>query len=96
MGKEVPKPTGPSGEYCRVCRAEAEEEDARARSDLQNGGASGRLPPHEVRVALPNNKVIGRSAKGGDMDVIAIPFVFRYLCAELAAMGIAVSVEVGQ
>jgi DNA-directed RNA polymerase I subunit RPA2 len=30
------------------------------------------------------------------MDVVAIPFVFRYLCAELAAMGIAVSVEVGQ
>ncbi|KAG8749455.1 hypothetical protein FRC12_013409 [Ceratobasidium sp. 428] len=96
MGKATPKPTGPSGEYCRVCRAEAEEEEERARASLSNGQASARIAPHEVRVALPWNNVIGRSTKGGDMDVVAIPFVFRYLCAELAAMGIAVSVEVGQ
>lgn len=96
MGKGSSNPTGPSGEYCRVCRAEAEEEEERARAGMQSGDASKRLSPHEVRVALPNNNVIGRSSKGGDMDVIAIPFVFRYLCAELAAMGIAVSVEVGQ
>ncbi|CCO26539.1 DNA-directed RNA polymerase I subunit A2 [Rhizoctonia solani AG-1 IB] len=95
MGREQPKPTGPGGEYCRVCRAEAEEEERLARSELQNGSA-GRPSPHEVRVALPTQNVIGRGPKGGDMDVVAIPFVFRYLCAELAAMGIAVSVEVGQ
>ncbi|KAG9128187.1 hypothetical protein FRC07_003737 [Ceratobasidium sp. 392] len=96
MGKAAPKPTGPSGEYCRVCRAEAEEDEARAREGMLNGRGSAKIPPHEVRVALPENNMIGRSAKGGDMDVVAIPFVFRYLCAELAAMGIAVSVEVGQ
>ncbi|KAG8697313.1 hypothetical protein FRC08_006621 [Ceratobasidium sp. 394] len=96
MGKAAPKPTGPSGEYCRVCRAEAEEDEARERAGMLNGRGSAKVPPHEVRVALPGSNVIGRSAKGGDMDVVAIPFVFRYLCAELAAMGIAVSVEVGQ
>jgi DNA-directed RNA polymerase I subunit RPA2 len=96
MGKVAPNPTGPSGEYCRVCRAEAEEDEAYARAGMQNGGAAARPSSHEVRVALPRNNVIGRSAKGGDMDVIAVPFVFRYLCAELAAMGIAISVEVGQ
>jgi DNA-directed RNA polymerase I subunit RPA2 len=38
--------------------------------------------------------VLRSSAKGGDLDVVAVPYVFRYLCAELAAMGIAVSLEV--
>jgi len=32
--------------------------------------------------------------RAGDMDVVAVPYVFRYLCAELAAMGLAVSLEV--
>ncbi|CAE6435969.1 unnamed protein product [Rhizoctonia solani] len=95
MGREQPKPIGPSGEYCRVCRAEAEEEERVARANVQSGSVA-RPSPHEVRLALPSQNVIGRGPKGGDMDVVAIPFVFRYLCAELAAMGIAVSVEVGQ
>ncbi|EIW82264.1 beta and beta-prime subunits of DNA dependent RNA-polymerase [Coniophora puteana RWD-64-598 SS2] len=84
--------TGPGGEYCRVCRAAAEEEDERAREAL----ASGR-PAHnhaDLRVAIPPSHVLGSTSKGGDLDVIAVPYVFRYLCAELAAMGIAVSVEV--
>jgi DNA-directed RNA polymerase I subunit RPA2 len=45
-----------------------------------------------VKVAVPSSNVL--SAKGGDLDVVAVPYVFRYLCAELAAMGIAVSLEV--
>ncbi|KAJ1308566.1 hypothetical protein OPQ81_004265 [Rhizoctonia solani] len=95
MGREQPKPTGPTGEYCRVCRAEAEDEERVARAEMQNGSVV-RPSPHEVRLALPTQNMLGRGPKGGDMDVIAIPFVFRYLCAELAAMGIAVSIEVGQ
>ncbi|CAE6454657.1 unnamed protein product [Rhizoctonia solani] len=95
MAREQPKPTGPSGEYCRVCRAEAEEEERVARANVPSGSVARPLP-HEVRLALPGQNVIGRGPKGGDMDVVAIPFVFRYLCAELAAMGIVVSVEVGQ
>ncbi|EDR12738.1 uncharacterized protein LACBIDRAFT_246569 [Laccaria bicolor S238N-H82] len=64
------KPSGPGGEYCRVCRAASEEEDERERQALAT------------------------ASKGGDLDVVAVPYVFRYLCAELASMGIAVSLEV--
>ncbi|KIM25180.1 hypothetical protein M408DRAFT_220951 [Serendipita vermifera MAFF 305830] len=87
--------SGPSGEYCRVCRAVKEEEDQLARKGLESGQqpAEVRLQ-RDLQVSIPSRNVMGRSGKGGDMDVIAIPYVFRYLCAELASMGIAVSVEV--
>ncbi|KAJ3529741.1 hypothetical protein NM688_g7810 [Phlebia brevispora] len=86
------KPTGPGGEYCRVCRAAAEKEEERARKALATGqnGAN----QHGLRVAIASSQVLGSSAKGGDLDIVAIPYVFRYLCAELASMGIAVSLEV--
>lgn len=86
------KPTGPGGEYCRVCRDVAEKEDERARQALatgQNGTAQ-----QGLRVSISSQHVLGPSTKGGDLDIVAIPYVFRYLCAELAAMGIAVSLEV--
>ena len=88
------KATTATGEYCRVCRAEAEEEEARARVEL--GGEQAYLPSRDntLKVALPSQNVFGNSRKGGDMDVIAIPFVFRFLCAELASMGINISLEV--
>lgn len=85
------KPTGPGGEYCRVCRAAEEEDDERKRKALatgQNGVQNG------LKVAISSQHVLGPSTKGGDLDIVAIPFVFRYLCAELASMGIAVSLEV--
>ncbi|OBZ70224.1 putative DNA-directed RNA polymerase I subunit RPA2 [Grifola frondosa] len=88
------KPTGPGGEYCRVCRAAAEEEDARARQALA-GRENGRtITQGDIRVAIPSQHVLGPASKGGDLDVVAIPYVFRYLCAELASMGIAVSLEI--
>lgn len=87
------RPTGPGGEYCRVCRAAAEEEDERERQALATGAAT--TPGHNnMRVAISSQNVLGTSTKGGDLDIVAIPYVFRYLCAELAAMGIAVSLEV--
>jgi DNA-directed RNA polymerase I subunit RPA2 len=88
-------PSGPSGEYCRTCRAAKEEDDRLTREAL--GGDKERIEirrQHDLRVSLSSANVMERSGKGGDMDVIAIPYVFRYLCAELASMGIAVSVEV--
>lgn len=91
----IEQSSGPLGEYCRVCRAEAGDAPKREREAL-NGNAS-RVEPRDkgdVRIALPPQNILGRATKGGDMDVIAIPFVFRYLCAELAAMGIKVSLEV--
>jgi len=88
-----PKLTGPSGEYCRLCRSPAEEEEARARKSLSDDSAPPLRQP-EVRVALPKSNLLGSYGKGGDLDVVAVPYVFRYLCAELAAMSIAVSLEV--
>lgn len=88
------KPTGPGGEYCRVCRAAAEGEDARARQALANG-ENGRSAAHsDLRVAISSQHVLGPATKGGDLDIVAVPYVFRYLCAELASMGIAISLEV--
>lgn len=84
----------PSGEYCRVCRAEAEEEDIRARRELNREQSYLPSKDNSLSVALPTQNVFARAKKGCDMDVVAIPFVFRYLCAELASMGINVSVEI--
>jgi DNA-directed RNA polymerase I subunit RPA2 len=89
----APKPTGPGGEYCRVCRAVADEEDERERQAMETGQDLQR-PQAQIRVAIPPQNVLGRATKGGDLDVIAVPYVFRFLCAELASMGIAVSLEV--
>ena len=95
LGTEgVAKPTGPGGEYCRVCRAAAEEEDRLARQSLANGTSEKFIAPGDVRLSIPSTNFLGSTLKGGDLDVIAVPYVFRYLCAELAAMGIAVSVAV--
>ncbi|KIM46503.1 hypothetical protein M413DRAFT_441592 [Hebeloma cylindrosporum] len=87
------KPTGPGGEYCRVCRAAAEHQDELERQALATGQHLQR-PVADVQVALSPQHVLGRAAKGGDLDVVAVPYVFRYLCAELASMGIAVSLSV--
>jgi len=87
------KPTGPGGEYCRVCRAAAEHQDELERQALATGQDLQR-PVADVRVAILSQNVLGRGSKGGDLDVVAVPYVFRYLCAELASMGIAVSLEV--
>jgi DNA-directed RNA polymerase I subunit RPA2 len=92
----APKATGPGGEYCRVCRAAAEEQEQRERKSLgedTNGQEAQR--DADVRMAISSQNVLSQAGnKGGDLDVVAIPYVFRFLCAELASMGIAVSLEV--
>jgi len=92
--ENLAKPTGPGGEYCRVCRAAAEEEDRLARQSLANGTSEKFTVPGDIRLSVPSINFLGSISKGGDLDVVAVPYVFRYLCAELAAMGIAVSVAV--
>lgn len=94
-GQDSLKSTGPSGEYCRVCRSIADEEDTRARKALEEG--QDLILTHkksDLNVHIPSASILSRSLRGGDMDVVAIPYVFRYLCAELASMGIAVSLEI--
>lgn len=87
------KHTGPGGEYCRTCRAAAEDQASQQRQSLTNGQRVGQAQG-DLRVSLPSHHVLGSTIKGGDLDIVAVPFVFRYLCAELASMGIAVSLEV--
>ena len=83
--------TGPGGEYCRVCREGAGHDDTRSRlTSEQNIDPSGN---RDITIALPPEHVLGQ-ASGSDLDIVAVPFVFRYLCAELASMGITVSLEV--
>src|ERR1700761_6877526 len=80
VGEAVRGQTGPTGEYCRICKFKGGNNDGRnAKSQM------------EVTMALPENQIVRRAS---DMDVVAVPYVFRYLCAELAAMGLAVSLEV--
>lgn len=86
------KPMGPSGEYCRICRA-TPDEDSRAQRALEGNPPQNELASG-LRVALPRQNILGRVGKGGDLDIVAVPYVFRYLCAELAAMSVAVSLEV--
>lgn len=95
IGSSSHFPTGPSGEYCRVCRALEESEAERARTSLAEGRSD--TDPRvrtDLRVSLSSSNLLSQQGSRGDMDVIAIPYVFRYLCAELASMGIAVSLEV--
>ncbi|KAJ6610421.1 DNA-directed RNA polymerase I polypeptide 2 [Mycena sp. CBHHK59/15] len=72
------RPSGPGGEYCRVCRVAADLEDELERKAMATGQAV--APPHaDVRVAISSQHVLGRASKGGDLDIVAIPYVFRYL-----------------
>lgn len=90
----TPKPTGPGGEYCRICRASADEADRRERDALATGQNPHIVGQTDVRLAISSSNVLSHATKGGDLDVVAVPYVFRYLCAELASMGIAISLEV--
>ncbi|KAF8484803.1 DNA-directed RNA polymerase I polypeptide 2, partial [Russula ochroleuca] len=92
LNAETPKLTGPGGEYCRVCREGTDNSDTRVGSTLgQNLNHRGN---GDITIALPSDHVLQGQAKGSNLDIVAVPFVFRYLCAELASMGIAVSLEV--
>ena len=77
---------GPSGEYCRLCRAEKAEAEVKQNPDITSRETS-------LAMKLPSKNLMASEKEGG-LDIIAIPFVFRYLCAELASMGIAISLEV--
>jgi DNA-directed RNA polymerase I subunit RPA2 len=70
--------SGPGGEYCRLCRATDE-----AGRKLERTG--------EVLSLKEQVQVLQRK---GRMALVVIPFVFRYLLAELAAMGVKLSLKV--
>ncbi|WVF65732.1 hypothetical protein IAT40_000464 [Kwoniella sp. CBS 6097] len=66
-------------EYCRICDAKPEAIEG-------------------VEVKQETEKKVGVTMRGGEkkgkMDVVAVPYVFRYLCAEMACMGIRLNVTV--
>ena len=66
------------GEYCRVCRAEEV-----ARAGKKHGEGS----------TFSEEEDLVRPSRASGLDVVQIPFVFRYLLAELAGMGINVRVS---
>ncbi|KAK4683850.1 DNA-directed RNA polymerase I subunit RPA2, partial [Tremellales sp. Uapishka_1] len=70
---------GGGKEYCRICDGHAGEGVA-----VKKEG--------KVGVNVPGKRE--RSKDKGSMDVIAVPYVFRYLCAEMACMGIRLNVSV--
>ncbi|KZV83863.1 beta and beta-prime subunits of DNA dependent RNA-polymerase, partial [Exidia glandulosa HHB12029] len=85
----------PAGVYCRVCRGRALDKEAHERQQLANGQRPDAAPRRsDVSLSVPRQNMLSSAAKGTDMDVVALPYVFRYLCAELACMGIAVSLQV--
>ena len=63
------------GEYCRVCRAEEQERHAKLKKKDQ------------ISFGLLGDKPDILSQQGG-LDVIAVPYVFRYLASELCALGV--------
>jgi DNA-directed RNA polymerase I subunit RPA2 len=91
-GSQSFQQSGPNGEYCRLCRPTKEEQARRDRVALDDNSLP-RLSA-DVKISMSSQHVLGHASKDGDLDVVAVPFVFRYLCAELASMGIAVSLEV--
>jgi DNA-directed RNA polymerase I subunit RPA2 len=87
LGKSKPRGfIGPNGEYCRLCRAENDTQKVQSDSSLPS-------TTNTLSMKMLPKSFLGTS-NAGQLDLIAVPFVFRYLCAELAAMGISISLEV--
>ncbi|PWN51491.1 putative RPA135-DNA-directed RNA polymerase I, 135 kd subunit [Violaceomyces palustris] len=81
---------GPNGEYCRVCRVE--DEIRRENGEEPLVGRRKPIGGPEQSFNVPRENVIARTT--GDLDVIAVPYVLRYLVAELAAMGLKLSFQI--
>lgn len=70
---------GPNGEYCRICR---DEEGGERINGVNNNNA----------VSLPKENLLQRGT--GDLDVVAVPYVLKYLAAELASMSLRMSFKI--
>ncbi|KAF8341495.1 beta and beta-prime subunits of DNA dependent RNA-polymerase [Cantharellus anzutake] len=87
------KKVGGDNIYCRACWEEVQEEDTLARREFGgDDSAASFVGKAKVNVALPRQNLLAQPKS--NMDVVAIPFAFRYLCAELASVGIGVALEV--
>ncbi|CAO1613300.1 unnamed protein product [Jaminaea pallidilutea] len=83
---------GMAGEFCRVCRYE-DQQAAAAVTEEQGGDDEEDVEAKVVeRVKVPAEMVIKKGSRG--LDCIAVPYVLRYLVAELAAMGLKMTFQV--
>lgn len=86
---------GPSGEFCRICRDKSDQErDEQLKRKAQLARQGGLKAGRRDEAVLAATAVGDGAGAGGDMEVVAVPFVFRLLLSELAAMGISVQVGV--
>ncbi|CEH13906.1 dna-directed rna polymerase i complex subunit rpa2 [Ceraceosorus bombacis] len=85
-----PASLGPNGEYCRICRADDEVREAQGRARLPKGAS--RIPQGATRLQIGRENVIRRG--NGGLDVIAIPYVLKYLSTELASVGMRICFEI--
>ncbi|CAO1626187.1 unnamed protein product [Parajaminaea phylloscopi] len=74
---------GMSGEYCRICRYNEEKHGSakvETEEEIEDKVAN--------RVKIPPEMVVKKGSAG--IDVVAVPYVLKYLVAELASMGISI------
>ena len=76
-----PTNDGRPRQYCRICER-----------NEQPGALDGAVQDKSVGVVAKRESTA--TAASSKMDVIAVPYVFRYLCAEMACMGIHLNVSV--
>ncbi|EJT46891.1 DNA-directed RNA polymerase i polypeptide 2 [Trichosporon asahii var. asahii CBS 2479] len=76
-----PTNDGRPRQYCRICER-----------NEQPGALDGAVQDKSVGVVAKRESTA--TAASSKMDVIAVPYVFRYLCAEMACMGIRLNVSV--
>lgn len=78
---------GPKGEFCRLCRAEDQK------ALLAGASTPAEMTRHtkDNAIKVPRHALL-RSV--GELDVVAVPYVLRYLVAELAAMNMRIRFDV--
>ncbi|KAL7421444.1 hypothetical protein Q5752_004330 [Cryptotrichosporon argae] len=68
-------------EFCRIC-------------DGADGAGAYGVKEEKAEAGAGRVAIRAKGERRGKMDVIAVPYVFRYLCAEMAAMGVRLNVTV--
>ncbi|CAO1628454.1 unnamed protein product [Sympodiomycopsis kandeliae] len=78
---------GLKGEYCRVCR----DHPSSSLGEVKSEDVASEVVE---KISIPAENVVLRGS--GGLDVVAIPYVLKYLVAELASMGMKMSFNVGE
>ncbi|WWC91401.1 uncharacterized protein L201_006345 [Kwoniella dendrophila CBS 6074] len=76
-------------EYCRICDSHLSSSTSEKDNTIDIKQENGNTGKVGVNMTTKDG-----SLRKGKMDVIAVPYVFKYLCAEMACMGIRLNVTV--